>query len=82
MMKKPMTMKVPAEQSVKDIRRASRKLHSSAEKIRVVLSGLRGEESIAELCRKENAGGSANGPGDCFPDDGSKPVFQLLEGVP
>jgi transposase len=38
---------------VKDIRRATRKLHSSEEKIRIVLSGLRGEDSIAELCRKE-----------------------------
>ncbi|MDP1575264.1 MAG: IS3 family transposase [Cypionkella sp.] len=53
MMKKPVTMKAPAEQVVKDIRRATRKLHSSEEKIRIVLSGLRGEDSIAELCRKE-----------------------------
>jgi transposase len=49
-----MTTKAPAEQVVKDIRRATRKLHSSEEKIRIVLSGLRGEDSIAELCRKEN----------------------------
>jgi transposase len=34
-------------------RRATRKRHSSEEKIRIVLSGLRGEESIAELCRRE-----------------------------
>ena len=53
MMKKPVTTKEPAEQVVKDIRRATRKLHSSEEKIRIVLSGLRGEDSIAELCRKE-----------------------------
>ncbi len=53
MMKKPMTTKAPAEQVVKHIRRATRKLHSSEEKIRIVLSGLRGEDSIAELCRKE-----------------------------
>jgi len=52
-MKKPGTTKAPAEQVVKDIRRATRKLHSSEEKIRIVLSGLRGEDSIAELCRKE-----------------------------
>jgi hypothetical protein len=51
MMKKPVTTKAPAEQVVKDIRRATRKLHSSEEKIRIVLSGLRGEDSIAELCR-------------------------------
>lgn len=50
---KPVTIKAPAEQVVKDIRRATRKLHSSEEKIRIVLSGLRGEDSIAKLCRKE-----------------------------
>ncbi len=53
MRKNPVTTKAPAEQVVKDIRRATRKLHSSEEKIRIVLSGLRGEDSIAELCRKE-----------------------------
>ena len=39
MIKKPVTTKAPAEQVVKDIRRATRKLHSSEEKIRIVLSG-------------------------------------------
>src|SRR4026209_864602 len=42
-----------AEKVVKDIRRATRKQFSAEEKIRIVLSGLRGEDSIAELCRKE-----------------------------
>ena len=42
-----------AEQVVKDIRRKTRKHHSAEEKIRIVLEGLRGEESIAELCRRE-----------------------------
>ena len=41
------------EQIVKDIRRATRKHHSAEEKIRIVLDGLRGEVSIAELCRRE-----------------------------
>ena len=41
------------EQIVKDIRRATRKHHSAEEKIRIVLEGLRGEESIAALCRRE-----------------------------
>ena len=41
------------EQIVKGIRRATRKHHSAEEKIRVVLEGLRGEYSIAELCRRE-----------------------------
>src|SRR5262249_2183193 len=36
-----------------DIRRATRRHHSAEEKIRIVLEGLRGEDSIAELCRKE-----------------------------
>ena len=45
--------KPPAEQVVRDIRRATRKQHSSEEKIRIVLEGLRGEDSIAELCRRE-----------------------------
>ena len=43
----------PSEKLVKDIRRATRKRHSAEEKIRIVLDGLRGEESIAELCRRE-----------------------------
>ena len=38
---------------MRDIRRRTRKKYSAEEKIRIVLEGLRGEESIAELCRKE-----------------------------
>ena len=53
MRKNPVTTKDAAQQVVKDIRRATRKLHSSEEKIRIVLDGLRGESSIAELCRRE-----------------------------
>jgi transposase len=45
--------KDPAEKVVKDIRRATRKQYSAEEKIRIVLEGLRGEDSIAELCRRE-----------------------------
>jgi transposase len=45
--------KEPAEQVVKGIRRATRRQFSAEEKIRMVLSGLRGEDSIAELCRRE-----------------------------
>jgi transposase len=44
--------KKPAE-AVKDIRRATRRHFSAEDKIRIVLEGLRGEESIAELCRRE-----------------------------
>jgi len=42
-----------AEKTVKDIRRATRKNYGAEEKIRIVLEGLRGESSIAELCRVE-----------------------------
>ena len=45
--------KAPAEAVVKDIRRATRKPYSAEDKIRIVLEGLRGEDSIAELCRRE-----------------------------
>ena len=41
------------EKTVRDIRRATRKQYSAEEKIRIVLEGLRGEESIAALCRRE-----------------------------
>ena len=42
-------LKEPAEKVVQDIRRATRKHYSAEEKIRIVLEGLRGEDSIAEL---------------------------------
>lgn len=42
-----------AEKHVREIRRATRKHYSAEEKIRIVLDGLRGEHSIAELCRRE-----------------------------
>jgi transposase len=45
--------KKPAEQVVKDIRRQTRRHFSAEDKIRIVLEGLRGDDSIAELCRKE-----------------------------
>src|SRR5918997_4929464 len=45
--------KAPADAVVKDIRRATRKPYSAEDKIRIVLEGLRGEDSIAELCRRE-----------------------------
>lgn len=47
------SVKEPAKQVVKDIRRATRRQFSAEEKIRIVLTGLRGEDSIAELCRCE-----------------------------
>src|ERR671911_2561204 len=50
--------KQPADEVVKDIRRATRRQFSAEEKIRIVLEGLRGEESIAELCRREGIASS------------------------
>ena len=48
-----MSKKPSAEKTVRDIRRATRRQYSAEEKIRIVLEGLRGEDSIAELCRRE-----------------------------
>jgi transposase len=45
--------KAPAQAVVKDIRRQTRRHFSAEDKIRIVLDGLRGEDSIAELCRRE-----------------------------
>ena len=50
--------KAPADAVVKDIRRATRTQHSAEEKIRIVLEGLRGEDSIAELCRRQGIASS------------------------
>ena len=48
-----MTTKQSAEKTIRDIRRHTRKKYSAEEKIRIVLEGIRGEDSIAELCRRE-----------------------------
>ena len=53
MSQKSGTQKASAEAVIKDIRRATRKQYGAEEKIRIVLEGLRGEESIAALCRRE-----------------------------
>ena len=42
-----------AEQVIRDIKRKTRRKYSSEEKVRIVLEGLRGEETVAELCRRE-----------------------------
>ena len=57
-----------SERLVKNIRRVTRKQYSSEEKIRIVLDGLRGEFSIAELCRRERIAESL--------------ILQLVQGVP
>jgi len=48
-----MTNKRSVEKTVRDIRRHTRKKYSAEEKIRIVLEGLRAEDSVAELCRRE-----------------------------
>ena len=53
MRQKSMDTRGSAEQTVRDIRRKTRKQHSAEEKIRIVLAGVRGEDSISELCRRE-----------------------------
>jgi transposase len=53
MSQKSNSPKLSSERLVRDIRRAARKQYSVEEKIRIVLDGLRGEHSIAELCRRE-----------------------------
>ena len=51
-----------ADRIVKDIRRQTRKRYSSEDKIRIVLAGLRGDDSIAELCRQEGIAQSLPSP--------------------
>ena len=53
MRQKSGTIKESADKLVKNIRRKTRQTYSAEEKIRIVLAGLRGEESIASLCRRE-----------------------------
>ena len=48
-----MGKKASAEETIRTIRRKTRRQYSAEEKIRIVLEGLRGEESIAALCRRE-----------------------------
>ena len=48
-----MTKRRDPEKVVREIKRKTRRKFSSEEKLRVVLEGLRGEETIAELCRRE-----------------------------
>lgn len=56
-----------AEQHVRDIRRATHRRYTAEDKIRIVLSALRGEHAIAELCRRGRYR--------------REHVLQLLEGV-
>ena len=58
MRQKQMTPAGSAEEAIKTIRRETRRHWSAEDKIRIVLEGLRGEESIAELCRREGIAAS------------------------
>lgn len=58
MTQKPGTSKAAADKLIKNIRRKTRQNYSAEEKIRIVLAGLRGEESISVLCRREGIGES------------------------
>jgi transposase-like protein len=53
MRQKPEALSDEAEKRVRDIKRSTRRHFSAEDKIRIVIAGLRGEDSIAELCRKE-----------------------------
>ena len=53
MNQKPTGRASSSEQIIRDIKRKTRKQYGAEEKIRIVLDGLRGEDSIAELCRRE-----------------------------
>ncbi len=53
MRQKPAGRQSSSEPIIKDIKRKTRKQYSAEEKIRIVLDGLRGEDSSAELCRRE-----------------------------
>ncbi len=53
MRQRTISTKSPAEKAVRDIRRKTRKQYSAEEKIRIILDGLRGEDSVAALCRRE-----------------------------
>ena len=69
--------KAPAERIVKDIRRQTRRHFSAEDKIRIVLDGLRWEDSIAELCRKE---GIAQSCGSAWKKDPGSGVIGVEKG--
>ena len=73
-----MSKEVSSEKIVNDIRRKTRKQYSAEEKIRIVLDGLRGEESIAALCRKE---GILSRSTEFQPINLSKILAQKIEGL-
>jgi len=89
MRQKSETNKIASEQVVKDIRRATRNQYSAEDKIRIVLDGLRGEYSTAELCRREGIGESLysagrrsswrRARGGCRGHGASRPAFIVMK---
>ena len=71
MKQKSQNVKEPAEKVVRDIRRKTRKQYSAEENIRIVLSGLRGEDSIAALCRRARQ----------FPQHVTLQFLEVLDGL-
>ena len=69
MRQESMSSRDTAARTVRDIRRKTRKQYSAEEKSRLVVSGLRGEDSIAELCRRE-------GMAESLYDSGSKEFLE------
>lgn len=81
MKQKPGPRKAPAEQVVKDIRRQTRGQYSAEEKTR--LEGLRGEENIPELCRREGIAASMYyGWSKEFLEGGERRLAERLDVVP
>ena len=87
MRQKSVPVREPATQVLKNIRRATRRHFSAEDKIRIVLEGLRGEESIAELCRRATPAlrlfhaGYIDRPRaqlDYYPTAGSSPIAYAL----
>ena len=66
-MKQRPTGRPSSEKIIRDIKRNTRKQYSAEEKIRIVLDGVRGEDSIAQLCRQRRY---------C-----SKPILQMVQGL-
>ena len=65
--------KVSAEETIRDIKRKTRRKYNTEEKIRIVLEGLRGEVSVAELCRREGINPGGRGQ--------PEPVLQVEQGL-
>ena len=82
MNKRSGTSKDAADKLVRGIKRKTRKLYSAEEKIRIVLAGMRGEESIAALCRREGIAESLDNltPADVYHGRG-RTILKMREEI-